>query len=62
VFKAVGNGEDVRLSGPRITGGGLVAEKRLVHLSAFRTDEADSDGQRGPGGWLLRASLRRRRQ
>jgi len=62
LFKAVGNGDDVRLSGPRITGGGLVAEKRLVHLSAFRTDEAANGGHRGPTGRLLRASLRRHRQ
>lgn len=36
-FAAVGEGEDVRLSSPKLTGAALVAGGRVVHLSAFRT-------------------------
>jgi photosystem II stability/assembly factor-like uncharacterized protein len=35
VFPAVGVGEDVRLSDRFIAGGALVADGRLVHVSAF---------------------------
>ena len=34
-FPATGKGEDVRLTGDNVTGGGLIADGRLVHLSAF---------------------------
>jgi hypothetical protein len=34
-FQAIGLGEDVRIDGSRIIGGGLVAEGQLVHLVAF---------------------------
>lgn len=41
-FAALGEGEDVRLTGKTLTGGALVAEDRVVHLSAFELgDEAD---------------------
>jgi len=57
-FDAVGAGEDVRLHGPHLTGAALIAERRIVHLSAFRHDNGDEvvDGRRG--GRMLRASLR----
>jgi len=35
VFPAVGEGEDVRLSGRDLTGAALVARDRAIHLSAF---------------------------
>ena len=35
-FPAIGKGEDVRYLEADITGGGLIADGRLVHLSAFR--------------------------
>ncbi len=35
VFPAVGEGEDVRLSGPDLTGAALVARDRAIHVSAF---------------------------
>ncbi len=38
-FPAVGEGEDVRLSGERLAGGALVAGQRVVHLAAFRVEE-----------------------
>ena len=34
-FPAVGKGLDLRLSGPGIAGGALVADQRVIHLSAF---------------------------
>ncbi len=34
-FPAIGNGQDLRLSGRGISGGALVADGRVVHLSAF---------------------------
>ena len=37
VFSAVGEGEDVRLSGRDVIGAGLVARERAIHLSAFMT-------------------------
>jgi len=40
-FKALGEGEDVRLEGGSITGGALVRGERVVHLAAFAMD-ADS--------------------
>lgn len=43
-FPALGEGEDVRISGPHLTGGALVARGRVVHLSAFRL--VDASGRR----------------
>jgi hypothetical protein len=37
-FPAAGEGVDVRLTGPDLTGAGLIAKGRLVHLSAFRVE------------------------
>jgi hypothetical protein len=37
VFPAVGEGEDVRLSGHDLIGAALVARERAIHLSAFMT-------------------------
>ena len=37
-YSAVGEGVDVRLTGPDLTGAGLVAKERVVHLSAFRVE------------------------
>jgi hypothetical protein len=58
-FPAVGLGQDVRLSGNRLAGGGLVHEERVVHLAAFRT----ADRAEGPvfeGSRMRRASERGR--
>ena len=64
-FPAVGSGEDLRISGPRITGAALVDGGHVVHLCAFRTEgdagSEDDDGGRGRS-WLLRASDRMRRR
>jgi hypothetical protein len=37
-FAAVGEGVDIRLSGPNLTGAGLLVKGRVVHLSAFRLE------------------------
>ena len=34
-FDALGEGDDLRLSGEAMTGGALLAEGRIVHLVAF---------------------------
>jgi hypothetical protein len=39
-FPAIGIGDDVRISGTTIAGGGLVVDGRLVHLVAFPAAEA----------------------
>ena len=36
-FAALGEGEDIRLSGDRIAGGALMAEGRVVHLAGYAT-------------------------
>ena len=40
-FKAVGEGEDLRLTGSNITGAALVADGRIVHLCAFANGNDD---------------------
>lgn len=35
-FKAIGEGEDLRITRPDLVGGGLAARGRLVHLAAYR--------------------------
>jgi hypothetical protein len=61
-FPAVGLGEDIRISGPQVTGAALVADDRVVHLCAFRTDDGpQDDGSRSSRqARILRASDRRR--
>jgi hypothetical protein len=62
LFPAVGLGEDARIRGDRVTGAALLADDRVVHLCAFRTDdraEGDPGGRRGAR--IASASLRRRR-
>jgi dTDP-4-dehydrorhamnose 3,5-epimerase len=36
-YQAVGEGEDIRLASPGLTGAALAAHGRVVHLSAFAT-------------------------
>ncbi|MEA3413051.1 MAG: DUF6569 family protein [Pseudomonadota bacterium] len=58
-FPAVGEGEDLRLRGGRLSGGALVKDDRVVHLCVFRVpgggETPDEHGRR-----LVRASMRRR--
>jgi hypothetical protein len=46
-FPAVGVGEDLRLSGPRLAGAAVVAEGRVVHLCAFALQGVAGEGARG---------------
>jgi hypothetical protein len=59
-FLAVGEGEDLRLTGQGLTGGALIARGRVVHLSAFRLQEG---GGHRPvaGSRISRPSVRRAR-
>lgn len=45
VYPAVGVGEDVRLRGARVQGAALVAEERVVHLTAFWTQDDDGGAE-----------------
>jgi len=68
-FTAVGQGIDVRLSAPHVSGGAVVDGGRVVHLNAFRS-AAKREGGMGPSarpsgedraprdGWIVRASRR----
>jgi hypothetical protein len=53
-YKALGEGDDVRLSGPGVVGASLEARERTVHLTAFRREEGS-----GPVARMRRASSRR---
>lgn len=44
-FPGVGEGEDVRLQAPNITGAALVARNRVIHLSAFRYTGGNFEGE-----------------
>jgi len=59
-FDAIGLGEDLRLRAPRITGGALLAEGRVVHLCAFRINAEAGAEPRLSRSRLARASQRRR--
>ena len=57
---AVGLGEDVRLSGPRLSGAALEYGGAALHLSAFVTAPAEaSAGRTSRPGRMARASQRR---
>lgn len=58
-FRAVGEGENVRIDSDAIAGGALVHQERVVHLAAFKMEGHDSArlrrapvrrGSAGPGG------------
>jgi len=56
---AVGEGDDIRISGSGLAGGALSARDRVVHLCAFQLHEAASYGE-SHGGDLARSSRRMR--
>ena len=58
--RAVGLGEDVRLSGPRLSGAALEFAGTALHLSAFAATPGDVSGQSARPGRMARASQRRR--
>ena len=58
-FPGVGLGEDVRITGDRVTGAALVANDRVVHLCAFRTED---EAEPGPiSRWTSRLTRSSRR-
>ncbi len=58
-FPAIASGEDVRLTGDKLTGGALVANERVVHLSAFRLEDSKQNQTESVRTTLSRASMRR---
>lgn len=60
-FPAVGEGEDVRLTGKGLTRGALVARGRVVHLSAFLIQAGELSAHTAPHSRVSRPSLRRAR-
>jgi hypothetical protein len=48
-FEALGEGEDLRLSGDSLAGGALVAEDRVVHLAAFNLASGSKMSRRYSG-------------
>lgn len=59
-FPAVGEGDDLRLRGKRLSGGALLVDERIVHLSVFRLQENSRSGSNKRRGNIARASMRRR--
>ena len=45
-FKALGEGDDVRLEGASIVGGALVRDERVLHLAAFTLEAASPNATR----------------
>lgn len=60
VFDAVGLGRDLRMDSPRVVGGGLEYEDRLIQLSAFQRRIGQPTGTGGPRSRMAAASRRRR--
>ncbi len=59
-FPAVGEGQDVRLTGDNLTGAALVVGDRVIHMSAFHlSPQEHMDRQGSPGTRLSRSSVRR---
>ena len=50
-FAALGEGDDLRLTGESLAGGALVAEERVVHLAAFNLDPDNRVVRRRPRQW-----------
>ena len=59
-FEAIGLGEDLRLRDPRLAGGALLAEGRVVHLCAFPLNAREGAEPSVTGSRIARASQRRR--
>jgi hypothetical protein len=60
-FPAVGEGEDLRLTGKGLTGGALIARGRVVHLSAFRVEVSEQADHATIRSRISRPSVRRAR-
>ncbi|NCO34295.1 MAG: hypothetical protein AUJ92_20860 [Armatimonadetes bacterium CG2_30_59_28] len=61
-FPAVGIGEDVRFSSEGVVGGSLIADGRVVHLSAFAEPGRENDSESTSRSSMIRSSLRHQRR
>jgi hypothetical protein len=61
-FQAIGEGQDLRISRPGLSGGALVKDVRVIHLCAFETADpgADDEGHRPRGSRIVRVTRRAR--
>lgn len=61
VFPSAVLGEDVRLEGDQVVGGGLVHEDVPIHITVFRADDPQTGSRQAhiPVGRMVRASQRR---
>jgi hypothetical protein len=59
-FDSLGEGEDIRLAAPHLSGGALVARDRVVHLCAFRLGASGESHRHGDQHSMASASHRRR--
>ena len=59
IFKACGEGEDVRFTSENIVAGALVVDDSVIHLAAFARYDQSRPGHRSPRRSFARASARR---
>ena len=59
-FDSLGEGEDIRLAAPELSGGALVARDRVMHLCAFRLGISWESHKHGDRHSMASASHRRR--
>ena len=60
IFSAVGDGDDVRISGNMVTGGALILKDHIVHICAFPANKTSNSRSYSDDGELSRSSQRRR--
>jgi hypothetical protein len=56
-FPAIGEGEELRISGPKVAGSALLARNRIIHMAVFRSSQKH-DERRFSSSRIQRASLR----
>ena len=60
VFDSLGEGKDIRMAAPDLSGGALVARDRVVHLCAFRLSISGESNTHSDRHLMASASHRRR--
>ena len=61
-YPAIGEGEDLRIEGSELLGGGLHARERLLHLCVFAADTQDSERDERTSSLRARRTAWRHRQ
>jgi hypothetical protein len=61
-YPAIGEGEDLRIEGSELLGGGLHARQRLLHLCVFAADAQDSERDERISSLRARRAAWRHRQ